>query len=174
MLVASPTAPAAFSTVVKPTDAVQWVLYYPPLSDAKAEAEVPTAEQCRGLPSPSNQTCLTQRAEVLLRLGRGEAALQDINEALALNPANGDANALRAIIHIARNDKAAALESAEGSHRVLAEQLSCVARALLRAAGVVRARTGAGECKQGPGAGAEQLAGQRSSRRAADVARTDR
>ena len=112
MLVASPTAPAAFSTVVKPTDAVQWVLYYPPLSDAKAEAEVPTAEQCRGLPSPSNQTCLTQRAEVLLRLGRGEAALQDINEALALNPANGDANALRAIIHIARNDKAAALESA--------------------------------------------------------------
>ena len=112
MLVASPTAPAAFSTVVKPTDAVQWVLYYPPLSDAKAEAEVPTAEQCRGLPSPSNQICLTQRAEVLLRLGRGEAALQDINEALALNPANGDANALRAIIHIARNDKAAALESA--------------------------------------------------------------
>ena len=42
MLVASPTAPAAFSTVIKPTDAVQWVLYYPPLSDAKAEAEVPT------------------------------------------------------------------------------------------------------------------------------------
>jgi tetratricopeptide (TPR) repeat protein len=111
LLVASPTAPAAFSTVVKPTDAVQWVLYYPPLSDAKSEAEVPTAEQCRGLPSPSNQRCLTERAEVLLRLGRGEAALQDINEALALNPANGDANALRAIIHIARNDKAAALES---------------------------------------------------------------
>ena len=49
---------------------------------------------------------------MLLRLGRGEEALQDINEALALNPANGDANALRAIIHIARNDKAAALESA--------------------------------------------------------------
>ena len=38
--------------------------------------------------------------------------MQDINEALALDPANGDANALRAIIHIARNDKAAALESA--------------------------------------------------------------
>jgi tetratricopeptide (TPR) repeat protein len=115
MLVASPTAPAAFSTVVKPTDAVQWVLYYPPLSDAKAEAEVPTAEQCRGLPSPSNQRCLTERAEVLLRLGRGEAALQDINEALALNLANADANALRAIIHIARSDKVAALESAEAA-----------------------------------------------------------
>jgi len=115
LLVAGPTAPAAFSTVVKPTDAVQWVLYYPPLSDATAEAEIPSAEQCRGLPSPSNQTCLTQRAEVLLRLGRGEAALQDINAALALDPANGDANALRAIIHIARNDKAAALGSAEAA-----------------------------------------------------------
>ncbi len=112
VLAAGPTGPAVFSTLIKPADAVQWVLYYPPLSDAKTEDDVPTAEQCRGLPTPSDQTCLTQRAEVLLRLGRSEEALRDINEALALNPGNGDANALRAIIYVARNDKAAALESA--------------------------------------------------------------
>jgi len=114
-LVAGPTAPAAFSTLIKPVDAVQWVLHYPPLSDAKAEADVPSAEECRSLPTPSDLTCLTQRAEVLLRLGRIEEALRDIDGALALDSANGDANALRAIIQIAKNDKAAALESAKAA-----------------------------------------------------------
>lgn len=111
-LITDPSTPAVFNTLITPADAVQWVLYYPPLSDAKAEGEIPAAAQCRGLPAPSNQVCFTQRGEALLRLGRSDEALRDVDEALALNSANGDANALRAIIHIARNDKAAALRSA--------------------------------------------------------------
>jgi Tfp pilus assembly protein PilF len=114
-LVAGPTSPAAFSTLIKPVDAVQWVLHYPPLSDAKAEADIPAAEECHGLSAPSNQTCLTQRAEVLLRLGRIDEALRDIDAVLALDSGNGDANALRAIIQIAKNDKVAAVESAKAA-----------------------------------------------------------
>jgi tetratricopeptide (TPR) repeat protein len=49
---------------------------------------------------------------VLLNLGRIEEALRNVNETLALNSGNGDANALRAIIQIARSDKTAALQSA--------------------------------------------------------------
>src|SRR5882672_3974014 len=47
--------PPAIKLLVKPTDAVQWVLYYPPLSDATAEADLPPAEQCRSLPKPLDQ-----------------------------------------------------------------------------------------------------------------------
>jgi tetratricopeptide (TPR) repeat protein len=115
MLTAGPAAPTAIRALIKSTDSVQWVLYYPPLSDARAEGDVPATEQCRGLAAPSNETCLTQRAEVLLRLGRIEDARRNIDEAIALNSGNGDANALRAIIQIAGNDKVAALESASAA-----------------------------------------------------------
>ena len=104
--------PPAIKLHLKPTDAVQWVLYYPPLSDATAEADLPPAEQCRSLPKPLDQTCLTQRAEVLLRLGRVDEAQREVDEAAALDSGRGDANALRAIISIARNDKAVAIEAA--------------------------------------------------------------
>ncbi len=103
---------SAFSTVIRPADAVQWVLQYPPLSDATAEPEIPTDAACNGLPETSRRLCLTERAEVLLRLGRVDEALQGIDQALALDASDGDANALRTIIQIGKNDKAAALESA--------------------------------------------------------------
>lgn len=104
--------PPAIKLMVKPADAVQWVLYYPPLSDATAEADLPSTEQCRSLPKPLDQTCLTQRAEVLLRLGRVDEAQREVDAAVALDPGRGDGNALRAIISIARNDKAGAIEAA--------------------------------------------------------------
>jgi tetratricopeptide (TPR) repeat protein len=111
-LVAGQGAAAAFSTLIKPTDAVQWVLHYPPLSDAKTVTDLPTEERCHALPSPSSQDCLTGRAELLLRLGQIEEALRNIDSVLALDSGNGDANALRAIIQITKNDKSAAAESA--------------------------------------------------------------
>ena len=104
--------PPAVRLLVKPKDAVQWVLYYPPLSDAAAEADLPSAEQCRSLPKPLDQTCLTQRAEVHVRLGRVDEAQREVDEAVALDSGHGDANALRAIISIARNDKSGAIEAA--------------------------------------------------------------
>ena len=114
-LVASQSSPGVLSTVVRPTDAVQWVLYYPPLSDAKGEADIPTPEQCRGMASPADRSCLTERAEALLALGRSDEALRNVDEVLALDASNGDANALRAITQIGRNDKAAALQSANAA-----------------------------------------------------------
>ncbi len=105
-------APAAIATLIKPTDAVQWLIYYPPLSDATAEADVPAAETCQALPASRNRVCFTQRAEALLRSGRIDAALQSIDSLIALDPASPDTQALRAIVQIANNDKLGALESA--------------------------------------------------------------
>jgi tetratricopeptide (TPR) repeat protein len=108
-------SPGLLTTISKPADAVQWVLYYPQLSDSTSEGGIATPEQCRSMASPSDQDCLIRRAEALMRLGLSEEALQDVQQALALNPRNGDANALLAIIQIARNDQAAALQSAQAA-----------------------------------------------------------
>jgi tetratricopeptide (TPR) repeat protein len=114
-LVAGQAVAGVITALIKPEDAVQWVLHYPPLSDARTVADVSTAERCHALPTPSNQDCLTERAELLLRLGQIEEALQDIEGVLAFDSRNGDANALRAIIQIAKNDKIAALDSARAA-----------------------------------------------------------
>jgi tetratricopeptide (TPR) repeat protein len=115
MIVAGPSSPGAVTTLVKPADAVQWVLYYPPLSGIKDEAELPAAEQCRKLATPADRSCLTQRAETLLHLGRSDEALRELDEFLRRDPGNGDANALRAVVQIAGNDTAAALQSANAA-----------------------------------------------------------
>lgn len=107
-----PASGSVFSLVVRPEDAVQWVLRFPPLSDATTEAEISTPEQCRALPESTRSSCLTERADVLLRLGRIDQALEDINEAFALNATDSNASALRSIVQIAKNDNVAALESA--------------------------------------------------------------
>jgi tetratricopeptide (TPR) repeat protein len=113
-LVAEPSGSTVFTANIYPANAAQWVLYYPPLAVAGA-TRLPTSQQCRGLGSPGNETCLNERAEVLLREGRTDEALASIDEALALNPGNADASALRAIIQIARNDVTAALELADAA-----------------------------------------------------------
>ena len=83
--------PGAITAVIKPQDAVQWVLRYPPISDG-----------------PGTST----HAEELLQAGSVDEALAAIDETLASDPGNADALALRAVIQIAKNDKAGALESA--------------------------------------------------------------
>ena len=115
MLVAGPSSSGVVTTLVKPTDAVQWVLYYPPLGETKDEFELPTAEQCRNLASPADRSCLTQRAETLLGLGRSDEALQDVDEVLRRDAGNGEANALRAVVQVARYDNAAALQAANAA-----------------------------------------------------------
>jgi Tfp pilus assembly protein PilF len=115
MVIAGPSMPGTVTSLVKPADAVQWVLYYPPLSELKDEAELPTAAQCRSMTSPADRSCLTQRAEVLLGLGRTEDALRDIDEVLRRDATNGEASALRAVIQVAANDTPAALQSANAA-----------------------------------------------------------
>jgi Tfp pilus assembly protein PilF len=83
----------AITTVVKPEDAVQWVLRYPPISDGSSASQ----------------------AERLLRAGAVDAALVEINSVLRDKPDDSDALALRAVIQVATNDKRGALESASRS-----------------------------------------------------------
>ncbi len=65
-----------------------------------------------------------ERAEALLALGRSDEALRNVDEVLALDASNGDANALRAIIQIAQKRQGcraavreAATTSAPNSYR---------------------------------------------------------
>jgi tetratricopeptide (TPR) repeat protein len=102
----------AITAVVKPGDAVQWVLRYPALSDTDDHAIVSSESMCHAGPPATQVKCLTGRAESLLQLGRVDEALADIDAALAADPASGEANALRAVVQIAKNDKAAALDTA--------------------------------------------------------------
>jgi len=104
--------PAAIRAVVKPQDAVQWVLRYPPLRDVSAAEEILSAEKCRKEPVSSQSACLTERAEALLGRGQVEEALVGIDQALILDSRNSDASALQAIVQIAKNDGAAALAAA--------------------------------------------------------------
>jgi len=81
-------APVA-QAVVQPRDAVQWTLYYPPVllhGDA-------------GL----------QQAARALAVGQVEAAEALLDQALAADPANSDALALKSIIAVTQNDKTTAL-----------------------------------------------------------------
>jgi Tfp pilus assembly protein PilF/outer membrane receptor protein involved in Fe transport len=92
-LVAGLAAPAAISALIKPEDAVQWVLRYPPITDQVDVAGLSSAER-------------------LLRAGSVDEALAEIDAELSAKPTNTDAHALRAVIQVAKNDKAGARGSA--------------------------------------------------------------
>ena len=110
-LAAGPAEPPAIRLLVKPADAVQWALYYPPLSDASVAEQFPSSSDCLQLPDGLKQVCYSQRAEQLLRLGRAVEAEGEIAQALAESPASGDALAIRAVISVVKNDKQGALSA---------------------------------------------------------------
>src|SRR6266850_6336991 len=97
--------PPAIKLHLKPTDAVQWTLYYPPITPAG----VVPVEDCRVVAQDNRASCLIARAEQLLRAGRVEEAQTHIGDALAAAPNSSDAKALSSIISLVRNDKAEAL-----------------------------------------------------------------
>jgi len=123
------------TTVVRPRDAVQWALYYPPVLDFRPEtfqnpnwqaaaAKSITAykqgdiaaafESIKGVPdSIADPSFFTYRAGLLLAVGRSDEARRDIERALSLHPADSAALALQAIIAVAQNDKEMALESGQ-------------------------------------------------------------
>ena len=86
-------------TVVRPRDAVQWALYYPP---------VIYKSQATGADT-NDPRFLVQRAAERLSIGQIDGASADIDRALSLDAANGDALALQAIIAVVRNEKENAL-----------------------------------------------------------------
>lgn len=125
------------STTVRPRDAVQWTLYFPPIGMdrlerfAAAEGGWEQAVRESGelyrkgdltgafaridrVPMPVNDPDFhTYRASLLLAVGRVDPAVSDIDRALELDPGSSDAYALRAVIAVTRNEKDTALRFAQ-------------------------------------------------------------
>ncbi len=128
-------APAAV-VVVRPRDAVQWALYYPPILDFRpedfpgdADWQVKTrksveayrkgdlavaSSSLKGIPEDaSNLNYQLYRASLLLRVGRVDEANAAIDRALRLDPKSSPAHALKSIIAVAQNRKDEGLDLAK-------------------------------------------------------------
>jgi len=111
-----PDQPATVRLLITPADAVQWVLYYPPLSESGTAED---ADRKCDLASQTEQSrCLTSRAERRLRAARVDEAQRDIDEALKLVRDNADAEALLSVISVVKNEKTAALAMAARATRL--------------------------------------------------------
>jgi len=91
--------------VVRPRDAVQWALYYPPVMYVPPGV-VPKDDM-------SDPRFLVYRASQLLAVGRVAEAGDDIKQALNLDPNYSDAFALQSIIAVVQNEKDKALGTAQ-------------------------------------------------------------
>jgi tetratricopeptide (TPR) repeat protein len=123
------------ATIVRPRDAVQWALYYPPVVDFRPETfQDPTwqavagksiaaykqgdfaaaFESIKGVPDTlADPSFFSYRAALLLAVGRSDEARRDVERALSLRAADSAALALQAIIAVAQNDQDKALEAAQ-------------------------------------------------------------
>jgi tetratricopeptide (TPR) repeat protein len=109
-----------YRVVVRPRDAVQWALYYPPIvyarpADVKEDSNDPRF--------------YTHRASQSLTVGRVDEAVADIDRAQKLDPKNSDALALQSIIAVTQNEKGKALDL--GQKAVAADPKSATARIAL-------------------------------------------
>lgn len=125
-------------TVVRPRDAVQWAMYYPPVLYFAPEelspatdwrgAVLKSMEQQRsgdlqkafdaiaGVPdSVTEPRFFAYRASLLLAVGRVDGAGADIGRALRLAPNDANALALQAIIAVVQGENDKALASAQSS-----------------------------------------------------------
>jgi tetratricopeptide (TPR) repeat protein len=103
-------------TVVRPRDAVQWSLYYPPVLATQAQGGDPVAASL-------------QNAATLLSVGRVDEAQTSIADALQQNPNDGMAYALRAVINVVQNNTDQAL--ADGNQAVALSPDSSAAKIAL-------------------------------------------
>ena len=106
----------SYQTVVKPRDAVQWALYYPPVVEARSDAAV----------NESDARSLAGRAARSLSVGRVDEAKADLDKAIKIDPRSADALALQSIIAVVNNDKEQAMALA--SSAVVANPQSASAR----------------------------------------------
>jgi tetratricopeptide (TPR) repeat protein len=121
-----------YITLVRPRDALQWSLYYPPvalfntadfagtegwqadvrrsLAEFQAGRIIPAFAAIAGWgETVADARFLAYRAALRLAVGRVTEAGMDIERALALDSRNAPALALRAVMAVARNDKKSAL-----------------------------------------------------------------
>ena len=142
----------ALRTVVRPRDAVQWALYYPPVLYFRPD-EFPAGAGWQGMVRSSSEfyakgdlanafkslenapadirdpRFFTYRARLALAVGRVDDATADIDRALQLAPNDANALSLQAIMAIVQNDKDRALAIAEKN--VAANPTSASARIAL-------------------------------------------
>ena len=124
----------ALRIVVRPRDAVQWALYYPPILDYRPadfpetnwqamvrksvefywEGDLARAfSSLEGAPEDiPDPRFFTYRAALLLSVGRVDEAHVDIVRALNLDPRDSHAFVLRSIIAVVQNEKERALDLA--------------------------------------------------------------
>jgi tetratricopeptide (TPR) repeat protein len=121
--------------VVRPRDAVQWALYYPPTLyfrpddfpagpgwegmvrnsiEAYMRGDLQAAfESIKGVPDTVGEArFFIYRASLLLAVGRVDEASMDIKRALSLKPKDSEALALQAVVAVVQNDKDKALNLA--------------------------------------------------------------
>lgn len=134
-LTAAGAAPV-YHTLVDPLEAVQWTLYYPPVFDFKPEDFIALPEAAKSavtasvnayrlgdlktalalleqdLSAMNDARFFLYRATLLLNVGRVEEAQQDIERALAAQPEQSEAWALRAVIAVTQNRNEPALNFA--------------------------------------------------------------
>ncbi|WP_026600396.1 FecR domain-containing protein [Methylomonas sp. 11b] len=117
---------------LKPADAVNWALYYPPLlpyseSDAPITPALRAAMQNyrqgrvdlaltaldRTPPAEQSSAFLKARAAIRLTAGQSQLAMQDIQALRSINTNDADAFALESVLALTQNRKADALNLAE-------------------------------------------------------------
>jgi tetratricopeptide (TPR) repeat protein len=98
--------PLQLQIPVRPTDAVQWALYYEPLRPGDSFEQLPQVAA-----GTEDAAFLARRASLLLSGGQLEEARADLDRAQKLDPANADVLSLRAVIAVALNDVDGALNS---------------------------------------------------------------
>jgi tetratricopeptide (TPR) repeat protein len=128
--------PPVLTVVVRPRDAVQWAIYYPPTLyfrleefpagpgwqgmvrnsiEAYTKGDLQAAfEAIKGVPDTLGEPrFFAYRASLLLAVGRFDEASKDIERALKLNPNYSDAIALQSIVAVAQNEKERARDLAQ-------------------------------------------------------------
>lgn len=128
-------APAS-RAVVRPRDAAQWALYYPPVTYSRADEfragpdwqgmvrnsiasymrrDVQAAfEHIKGIPDTLGEPrFFVYRASLLLAVGRVNEASRDIERALSVDPIYADAFALQSLIAVVQDEKEKALDIAK-------------------------------------------------------------
>ncbi len=146
--VAAADAAPTETLLVRPFDAVQWAMYFPPVLDiGTAAAQLPPdlwqavdlAAQGRtteafarfeAIPADQRDAAFyLYRAQTLLAVGRVDEADADLQQALALDPGNAEAYAVQAVIAVSRNQQEQALQLAQ--HAVALAPTSAAAKIAL-------------------------------------------